>query len=350
MAGTRSGTTPLYSHGADHYRSPARRDPVKLTVEEVVSHRIYDYAVRSLGKAPGDTLRVIDLGCGTGDGLSLLTESHLTAHPVVADLHLDYVGVDLDPNMIDAAREIHFTKTDCQFRVGDMRDCLPEEPVDLVMSCGVPYSHLTHDEIEEVVTNIFGHIRRHRTRTAVVIDVLGRYSIEWPAMWEQTRWPYAMTFFKNSAPPIRDEMTHFGHQELSMLITSAASAAGVRIDDAVFTDRSVAVGRHTSTGEFNSTIPPYRDLVNSLLRGDNTVDIQDLKLPDMHSDSAPHAVNVFFDHYTRRWNDRVAAHATAHSTQNTRALGLALAALETEQRPGLGIGHSLSATVTIDAY
>lgn len=236
MTSARSGTVPLYANGVDHYRSPARRDPVKRVIEEPISHRVYDYAVRSLGKAPRDPLRVVDLGRGTGDGLSLITQTHLTAPPAVNECELNYLGVDLDPDMVTAARDIHREDHRAQFEVGDMRSCLPDEPVDLIMSCGVPYSHLTPNEIADVVTNTFTHVRDHHTRTVVVLDVLGRYSIEWPTWWSEERWPYAMTFFENDAPPIRDDMTHYATAELKALIAAAANAAGVQVSDATFTD------------------------------------------------------------------------------------------------------------------
>ena len=350
MTDTRQPAAPLYAHGADHYRSPNRRDFVKRHIEEPVSHRVYDHAVRALGKPAGDTLTVVDLGCGTGDGIDLITEPHPGYRPVADDYELHYHGIDLDPNMISAARDTHPEATSyAEFTVGDMRDSLPDHPIDMVMSCGVPYSHLTPDEIEDVVEAVFDHIRRHRTRTTVVIDILGRYSIEWPTKWDEQRWPYTMSFFEGGRPPIRDDMTHMCPDSLRPLISRAAATAGVHVEDITMTDRSVAVGRHTSTREFNPTIAPYRDLVNALHDGQPPSCVNDLRLPHSPSDAtAPPAVTDFFHRFTRTWNRRLDA-LNAAEPRDTAALARSLVAMETAQRPGRGVGHSLLTTVTVDA-
>src|SRR5437016_8789151 len=71
-----SAVPPSYRDARSHYLSPKRRDPVKTLMEEVVSHQVFADAVQRLALAPDQPLRVLDLGCGVGDGLNLLTQTH----------------------------------------------------------------------------------------------------------------------------------------------------------------------------------------------------------------------------------------------------------------------------------
>ncbi|MFF9581289.1 hypothetical protein [Streptomyces achromogenes] len=67
-----------------------------------------------------------------------------------------------------------------------MREYIPDEPYDLYFSSGVPYSHLTPRELTDVLSRIFTAVRRNRTCSVVVVDVLGRYSIEWADRWDRS--------------------------------------------------------------------------------------------------------------------------------------------------------------------
>ncbi|WP_410646478.1 class I SAM-dependent methyltransferase [Amycolatopsis sp. cmx-4-54] len=338
-----------YSDAQAHYTSPRRRDPVKVMMEEVVTHRVLRHALAQSDPRPGEPIRVLDVGCGTGDGLALLTESHEGLAPVVAENELDYFGIDVDPDMIDTARSQH-TDRPAVFEVADMRTGLPDGDFDVYMSCGVPYSHLPHDEVVEVLRTIMEKIVRTRDNAVIVVDVLGRYSLEWTPHWPQTRWPYNMSFFEDATETIHDQMSFFDRRSLDAALISAAANAGARLTDLTFTDRSIVVGRHTATLTFNEAIPPYRSLLNDLARGRTDVNPGDLVLRNP-AGRAPAQVQGFFALLTDRWNTIVTQSTRATSgltsPQHARLLAESLLVCEQELQQGLGVGHSLVATAVV---
>jgi SAM-dependent methyltransferase len=335
-----------YQGALAHYLSPRRRDPVKTLMEEVVSHEIFASAVQRLRLPAGRPLRVLDIGSGAGDGLALLTELHGDLTPVTAGRPLDYVGLDGDPGMVETATALH-PEPGATFRVGDMRDRLPDGDFDLYLSCGVPYSHLTSDELVEVVADIMRRILDAGRRAAIIIDVLGRFSIEWMPNWHSPRWNYAMSFFEDTTERLEQQMTFFDRSSLGVAIAAAARHAGARPAELGFTDRSILVGRHTATRAFNTSIPPYRTLINDLARDSSSVSPRELYF-EPPTAGAPPEILDFFRTLAGSWNELLDQAATG-SGERVRALASALLRCETREQRGLGAGHSLTATVIIDA-
>jgi hypothetical protein len=233
------------------------------------------------------------------------------------------------------------------FRVGDMRDRLPEGDFDLYLSCGVPYSHLTADEVTEVIANIMRRILDAGRRAAIIVDVLGRFSIEWMRNWQCRRWNYAMTFFEDTTERLEQQMTFFDRTSLGEAITAAARSTGAQPAELDFTDRSILVGRHTATRAFNPSIPPYRTLINDLARDPSSVSLPELYF-EPPTAGAPPEILHFFRTLAGSWNELLDQAATG-SGKRMRALASALLGCETREQRGLGVGHSLTATVIIDA-
>ncbi|MCU1609235.1 MAG: hypothetical protein JWM45_1151 [Pseudonocardiales bacterium] len=334
-----------YQGALGHYLSPRRRDPVKTLMEEEVSHKIFASAVRRLRLPAGRPLRVLDIGSGVGDGFDLLTETHGDLAPVAAAHRLDYVGLDGDPDMVETATALH-SVPGATFRVGDMRDRLPDGDFDLYLSCGVPYSHLTTGEVTEVIANIMRRILDAGRRAAIIVDVLGRFSIEWMSNWHSPRWNYAMTFFEDTTERLEQQMTFFDRTSLGEAIAAAARSAGAQPAELNFTDRSILVGRHTATGAFNPSIPPYRTLINDLVRDPSSVSLRELYFEPPRAGAPPEILH-FFRTLAGSWNEML--DQAANSGKGIRALASALLRCETREQRGLGVGHSLTATVIIDA-
>jgi SAM-dependent methyltransferase len=314
-------------------------------MEEEVSHKIFASAVRRLRLPAGRPLRVLDIGSGVGDGFDLLTETHGDLAPVAAAHRLDYVGLDGDPDMVETATALH-SVPGATFRVGDMRDRLPDGDFDLYLSCGVPYSHLTTGEVTEVIANIMRRILHAGRRAAIIVDVLGRFSVEWMSNWHSPRWNYAMTFFEDTTERLEQQMTFFDRTSLGEAIAAAARSAGAQPAELNFTDRSILVGRHTATGAFNPSIPPYRTLINDLVRDPSSVSLRELYFEPPRAGAPPEILH-FFRTLAGSWNEML--DQAANSGKGIRALASALLRCETREQRGLGVGHSLTATVIIDA-
>ncbi|MQA07774.1 MAG: methyltransferase domain-containing protein [Pseudonocardiaceae bacterium] len=338
-----------YQGARAHYLSPRRRDPVKIRMEELVSHDIFAHAVRRLRLPAGQPLRVLDVGSGTGDGLALLTEPHGDLEPVTSGYQLRYLGLDADPTMVETARSLHPAEG-VAFEVGDIRDWPADGAFDLYLSCGVPYSHLTVDEVGKTLTSLFRQIVRAGRRAALVVDVLGRYSVEWQPNWPHTRWDYAMTFFEDTAERLEEPMKFFDRASLGAVIAAAAEDAEVRPAEVTFTDRSILVGRHTATRAFNPAIPPYRSLLNNLAQGSSAVPPSDLRFTAPRA-GAPRDVLAFFREWEQRWNallERAGEPDVPLDPDRAVELAAALLRHERQAQRGLGAGHSLTATVIVD--
>jgi SAM-dependent methyltransferase len=335
-----------YASAIPHYLSPDRRDPVKRYWEEPFSQAVLRSAVAGLPTA-SHAVRVLDIGAGTGDGFALLSSA--LQNPDAAGLPapaVDYVGMDFDPDMVVTANELHEQTPNVTFVQGDVLDGVPDEPFDLYMSAGVPYSHLSTDELAVALSGITHNIKVHDRAAAVVVDVLGRYSLEWAANWDKQSWDYEMTFFQESTEAVGAEMTFHSRESLDAAIRTACDAGGLVVDHLDYYDRSIMVGRHTATRTFNKSIPAYRLLINRLYEGDCDLDLGELRLGAIDN-VAPAYVSTFFDAFREAWNGRITSaldleHALGTpSPMSRRGLAEKLCALEYGLQPGFGSGHSL---------
>jgi SAM-dependent methyltransferase len=365
-----------YAGAVDHYTSPSRRDWVKRVWEEPELVRLLDTAIRHTGATAGPTagpttrattgatagatavpttgatavLDVLDVGCGAGVALELLRATPTISAPDGPTVR--YLGVDLDADLLTVA-ESRFGDALTRFSRADIRDGLPGVPHDLYLSTGVPYSHLTRDELADVVTGALAAAARHPRPTVLVIDVLGRYSLEWTTRWDRTRWDYRMSFFATDRDVTSTPMSTYGGEELEGLLSAAADAAHCHLDRITLVDRSIVVGRHTATGEYTPGLRNYRQLVNDLADTDTLVDLHELRLADLPLLDCPTPVRAFFEGFAARWDARLTtASAAAAGVSDARvaaelqpALARELLRLELESQPGLGVGHSLTATV-----
>ena len=340
---------PHYAGALEHYTSAARRDWVKRAWEEPAFRRHLDAVLRrarDLGLRR--ELDVLDLGCGTGVALDLLLGTDAVAG---GEVHVArYTGLDLDPDLLAVAR----TRLDgpegpppgvgaVDLVVGDLAHPPPLGPQDLVLSSGVPLSHLPPAELGPALTRLVAGAVAPGRPTLLVIDVLGRWSLEWTSRWDRTRWAYRMSFFASDAAADAVEMTTWDGAELEATVRDAVAAAGHSVLDLARVDRSLAVGRHTSTGEYTPGLPRLRDLVDALAEPDADVDPRALRtevpLPD-----APPAVLAAHRRLADGWNAVLeGAAAGAAAGADGPELAERLRAFEATLEPeGLGLGHSLT--------
>lgn len=372
-----------YKTAVNHYLSPKRKDSVKTKWENPFSLTVIKNAIQKLeDKYSPKSLRVMDFGCGIGEGFVLVQNALNSLN--LQNKELIYLGLDYSSEMVKVATEQWEDSENVSFQEADIRVGIPDNPTEIYLSCGVPYSHLTDEETTDAFGHIFRTIKKNKTQSIVIIDVLGRYSIEWVSKWEQSRWPYRMSFLADAEEQEDMMMScHYAH-ELKSMLDLASQKENCQIQDIEFFDRSVMVGRHTSTREYNSDIPPYREIINSLYKSGRTTDLRDLIL---HSPSAqaPSPVKEFFEEYSHLWNQLVIEAAEfcgenlniskhnislpesvaglknelstlqeSYSGEDFRTdileptLAEYLRRLESTMQPGLGVGHTLIGVVYVD--
>jgi ubiquinone/menaquinone biosynthesis C-methylase UbiE len=224
-----SSETDTYKTAVNHYLSPKRQDKVKVEWESQFSKNLTQKVVTKLVQDLGlQEISVVDFGCGIGEGLTLL-------HQILGDLaitkdHIFYTGVDISPQMIKTAEEKWADEPNVRFCLQDMRDQVPDHPTQLYYSCGVPYSHLTEEETLAVLTKVFKVIKQNQTESLILIDVLGRYSIEWITKWQESRWAYCMSFLAESAESQTPMlMSCYYAPDLQEMFEQAAMASGCEI-------------------------------------------------------------------------------------------------------------------------
>ena len=276
-------------------------------------------------------LRILDLGCGAGDGLDLLRcipAGRLSGmdepqSPLVPDEMLElYVGVDVNDDLLAQARGDHDQSERVRFTKGDLSSGLPLEildehgPFDLYFSSYAMLSHLREEECAELLADACIHAERH---ALFVGDWLGQYSYEWQDLWSSDAEPdvlidYRMSYLYPERKCQEMEIPTFPLRLMTPLAvdriaTSASGQAGRECRPVSFLDRSILVGRHTDTREYNENCVFSRRAVNSLLESDVRTNLSDLYV-DYRPRPGFDRVNRFYQEYFGATNRLVSFAAT----------------------------------------
>lgn len=269
--------------------------------------------------AEGRGLRVLDLGCGAGQGYELLTQirdhdgdlEELPRH-VLAPADIDvYLGVDLSPAMVEQGRTNYRGVEHVQFAQADLREDLgpaaAERPFDVYFSSYGSLSHLGAQQLEERLVQIVQHAA---TGSVVVLDLLGRFSLEWPGYWhasseaEKTR-PYSMSYLFDEDERAMGKIETFPlrfwtGREVRELCLRVSEQINRPLRVTEMFDRSVFVGRHIDTGEYGARLPPLRRLVNSLFEHNVHTPLAQLEID--YQAHRGHPLHGTFSHLGRCWD------------------------------------------------
>lgn len=269
--------------------------------------------------AQGRGLRVLDLGCGAGQGYELLTQirdhdgglEELPGHVLdSADLDV-YLGVDLSAAMVAQGRANYRSVERVRFESADLREDLgpaaAERPFDMYFSSYGSLSHLSASHLEERMVQIARHAG---PGAVVVLDLLGRFSLEWPGYWyastdaEKTR-PYSMSYLFDEDERAMGKVETFPlrfwtGREVRELCLRVSEQAGRQLRVAEMFDRSIFVGRHIDTGEYGARLPPLRRLVNSLYEHNVHTPLAQLEID--YQAQRGHPLHATFGHLGRCWD------------------------------------------------
>lgn len=266
-------------------------------------------------------MRVLDLGCGAGEGYEILANvNRKTAS--LADKEADmlpphmigcYRGVDLSSAMIEKARQNYAGNPKLSFETADLNEGLPvskEDPsYDIYFSSFGALSHLEDEALARLIGDICGHMGG---RAVFVADMVGRYSYEWQCYWgegtggEGCMRPYSMSYIYPPEARSHEQVEVFplrfwGGAELLGFVTETCARHGVRIKRHGLHDRSILVGRHMNTAEFNPLAQPIREAVCSLHEFNVRTDLSRLLFDYVPLAGYPE-LNEFFEQFQMAWN------------------------------------------------
>ena len=268
-----------------------------------------------------ERIRILDLGCGSGDGYELMMGvttkdpgiyEYITA-AVTPEILKEYVGLDINEHLIEQAKE-HFSNTPkLRFEIADFSNGLShvlqeEKPFDIYFTS---FGTLSHFE-DDLNVKIIADICRHAPEDAIFVgDWLGRYSYEWQNLWhhppgEQYFMDYRISYIYPEEERATKKVDSFPlrlitRDEIMNIVTEASKETGVSIRPLAFFDRSIMIGRHMDTGDYNANCAKLRGPVNSLFEGYRRTDLESLLVDHIPRQGFDH-LNNFFEMFFMSWN------------------------------------------------
>ncbi len=335
--------------GTGLYEKPSgllgKYDNVRRFWEDQVTARFLAPHIMNLiqrKQAQGDRIRILDLGCGSGDGFELISAA--TGHDMDIscvdggvlgpEVLSTYVGVDINEDLICQAERCFGKLQGLRFVQGDLSNGLPaniaqEQAFDFYSAGYGTLSHF-HDDL---TARLIADICRHAPDGALFMgDWLGRFSYEWQDLWHHPLdreyfMDYRISYIYPEDEREGVEISSFPlrlmtRDEILAITTEAAAQSGTEIRPLVFFDRSLFVGRHMETGDYSGHRSRTRAAVNSLFERCRRTDLKDL-LVDYQPREGFGELNTFFESYFDSCNSLVkfAGNLLEEFDRETESLG-----------------------------
>jgi len=261
-----------------------------------------------------ERIRVLDIGCGSGDGYDLIM-GVTTKDPgiydyivnaITYDMLKEYVGIDLNENLIQQALEYYGDNPKLRFEVGDISQGMvpgildEEPPFDLYFTSFGTFSHFTNEQCIKIIADICRHAP---DRALFMGDWLGRYTVEWQDLWhhppdQEYFMDYRISYIYPEEERATADVAVFPlklvcRREIEAIIESASKEAGVTINPLTYFDRSIFIGRHLDTGDYNENCPKLRGPVNALFETYVRTDLENLLVDYVPKPGFGHLNNFF---------------------------------------------------------
>ena len=269
-------------------------------------------------KERGGQLRVLDIGCGSGDGLEMLTginhsQSSVAEHdakvinPGMIDV---YQGIDINEGLLRQARLVYRGKPNLAFSLADFNDCelLSEQSYDLYLA---NYGTLSHNSDEQTVSLLTRIARRAEPGAIIIIDWLGRFSYEWQTLWtedfDHNQWlDYVISYLYSGDDAPQQSLTHFplrimGRSEVMRVYEQVREAVNGNITLLSLADRSSLVGRHMDTAQYNPHCQPLRRVINSLYEPNLGTNLDELVVHYVPREGFKE-INAYYQRLAECWN------------------------------------------------
>lgn len=306
-----TGVHGKYDNVRVHWEDEVTRLFMRPYLERMVQRRVDE----------GKGVRIIDLGCGSGDGYELLMQMFRSdlglgecETYLISEANLDhYRGVEINGDLLNqnAARWGENPRMVCTW--GDFSDGLPveqeEPPFDIYLTSYGALSHLNEDQ----TVRLFCDVARHAEDGAVLVgDWLGRYSYEWQQLWDAApsgeQWmDYFISYIypENQRDQVDLTPLHLrllSREEISGIADRVKVETGIHLEVQEMFDRSVFVGRHMDTGDYNAHLKTaFRREINALFERNLRTPLDRL-LIDYHPHPEAGFANRFFEQFQFCWN------------------------------------------------
>jgi hypothetical protein len=214
--------------------------------------------------------------------------------------------------MVEQGRRNYEHLGNVRFAQADLRQGLGsaarERPFDIYFSSYGSLSHLTGAELRTCLRAL---VRHAAPGALLVLDLVGRYSLEWPGYWAATTEdekyrPYSMSYLFGDRERESGEVESFPlrfwtGEEVQDLCHEVTGETGVTLEVLEMFDRSIFVGRHIDTREYGSNLPPLRRLVNGLYEQHVRTRLDALRVEPSPAPRAPE-LNASFRRMGECWN------------------------------------------------
>ncbi len=300
-----------------------KHDNVRTYWEDQLTRLIlrpYVSRIASRCRSANRGVRVLDLGCGAGQGYELLTrinEKDLNMEDelrfVLSSKEIGlFLGVDISDAMVEQGRQNYAGVPSVAFEQADLSEGLgalkSEQPFDIYFSSYGPLSHLDTASMTRCLGDIMHHAR---PGALIVLDLMGRYSPEWPLYWSAANGadqmlPYSMSYMYEEEERHNGEVEQFPLRfwtgdEVRELCHELTAQNGVRVKPLDLLDRSIFVGRHIDTREYGCNLPPLRSMVNHLYELNVRTRLEQLRV-DYHPLNGQGELDRFFAQLALCWN------------------------------------------------
>lgn len=260
-----------------------------------------------------DRIHILDLGCGSGDGYDLLM-GVTTKDPdiyeyiiavITPDMLREYIGLDVNEDLLKQAEAYQGNNPKVRFIHDDLSNGLPpfvnkSEPFDIYFTSYGTFSHFNNQQSVKLIADICRHAPE---RALLVGDWLGRYSYEWRDLWHHPAdkeyfMDYRISYIypdeeQDQAPVVSFPLRLMTRDEVMWIIKQASKESGVEIEPVTFYDRSILIGRHMGTGDYNKNCKDIRTAVNSLFEGYVRTDLESLMVDYVARPGFDHLNNFF---------------------------------------------------------